>query len=184
MKVGILGGTFDPVHNGHITLGTAALRQLKLDRVYFLLSPRSPFKTENIISPVSARRRMLALALRSNKKFAVGTWELRRRGPSYTVTTLADYKKAHPKHEIFLILGSDAYAGFGRWKNPAKIRALATLVVGFRPGTAIARKSGAVVLKGRFPHVSSTAARAGNLSGIPAAVRQFIKAKKLYGPKK
>jgi nicotinate-nucleotide adenylyltransferase len=189
MRVGILGGTFDPLHNGHIALARAALRQLKLDTVYFLLSPRSPFKLGQRLTPASQRLAMLRLGLRGRSGFRVATWELKRRGPSYMVTTLTAYKRRHPRHELFLVLGSDAFAGFGRWKNPRKILKLATLVVGRRPGVDMdACVPSVAVLRGIFPDVSSTALRAmfaGKRAAhapVPPAVRSFIVRRKLYSP--
>lgn len=187
MKVGILGGTFDPIHNGHLALARAAQRQLRLDVVYFLLSPRSPFKLHHKITSASVRLKMLRLALKSRRAFRVATWELMRRGPSYTVATLAAYKKKYPHHQLFLILGSDAFAGFERWKNPDKILKLATLVIGRRPGSDVPDcLPGVAVMKGLFPAVSSTELREklASLSfahvPVPPAVKSFLLKRKLY----
>jgi nicotinate-nucleotide adenylyltransferase len=188
-RIGVLGGTFDPVHNGHLALAQAALRQLKLDTVYFLLSPRSPFKLRQKITPAPLRLAMLRRALVGRRGFRVATWELNRRGPSYMVTTLSRRKKSHPREEIFLILGSDAFAGFERWKNPRKILDLATVVVGRRPGANLPKRiPGATVLNGTFPLISSTDLRAEfalakpGKTLLPAAVRSFIFRRKLYSP--
>jgi nicotinate-nucleotide adenylyltransferase len=168
-------------------LARAALQQLKLDKVYFVLSPRSPFKLKSKLTSAPIRLQMLRLALRGRSGFRVGTWELQRRGPSYTVATLAAYHQAHPRDRLFFILGSDAFAGFERWKNPRKILKLATLVVGRRPGASMTEcVPGAALLRGTFPDISSTDLR--NVSRrrqldravIPSTVRSFILKRKLY----
>lgn len=186
MKIGLLGGTFDPVHNGHLKLAAAALKQLRLDRVYFVLSPRSPFKLDHAQTPVSSRLTMLAAALRGRKRFSVGRWELKRRGPSYTYMTLESLRKRNPKQKLFLIMGSDVLRGFARWKNPAKVRRLATVVVGRRPGASAPTSKGIVTLRGVFPKISSTNVRALARRGkkfeplVPAAVANVIRRKELY----
>ncbi len=187
MRIGILGGTFDPIHNGHIALARAAQRQLKLDAIYFLLSPRSPFKLQEHLTPAPLRLSMLRLALRGRPGFRIATWELKRRGPSYMATTLTAYKKAHPRDQVFLVLGSDAFAGFARWKNPEKILKLATLVVGRRPGSDLPDCVPCVaILKGIFPNVSSTSLRDAcarktpKKAAVPPSVRSFLLRRKLY----
>lgn len=201
MRVGLFGGSFDPVHNAHLKLASAALSQLKLDRVYFVFSPRSPFKQRMSQTSPQIRLAMLRKALAGSKKFRAALWELRRKGPSYTYDTLRWYKRKHPSHDLFFILGSDSYAEFDKWKNSAGMRKLCTLVVGRRPGSRYPRmstgrnpnlgagqkRSGAtVLLKGIFPPVSSTAIRkqiAKNKSvtgKIPPVVLKFIKKRKLF----
>jgi nicotinate-nucleotide adenylyltransferase len=187
MRVGILGGSFDPVHNGHIALARAALRQLKLDRVYFLLSPRSPFKLNQPLSPISARLEMVRAAVRTNKKFRVGRWELKRPGPSYTADTLDRYHKSHPRHSLFLLMGSDVLQGFLEWKKPNLILRLATLAVARRPGATLPACMPAVaILRGIFPSVSSSnlrnlfASKRPSKAPVPPAVRAVILRRKLY----
>ena len=164
MKIGVLGGSFDPIHKGHIKLGGAALRQLGLDKVYFVLSPKTPFKIQDAMWPVEDRLRMLQTALKPHKGFQTARWELKRRGPTYTIDTLKNFKKLHPSAEIYLIMGSDVFRTFRRWKNPEGILRLATVVVGRRNGSIKApippRFRGHVLfLKGRFPAFSSTELR-------------------------
>lgn len=164
MRVGLLGGSFDPVHKGHIELGAAALRQLKLDRVYYVLSPKSPFKTTCALTSIQERLRLLRKAL-SNSRFKIGLWEVARGGVSYMVDTVRAYKRRHPKDDLFLIVGSDILPGFKKWRNPRQLLQLSRLVVGLRPGYKRYRPQrllGAeiIYLKGRFPDLSSTQMRA------------------------
>jgi nicotinate-nucleotide adenylyltransferase len=187
MRVGLLGGSFDPVHNGHLKLALAALRQCKLDRVYLVLTPRSPFKMTQPLSPLTTRLAMLRLAINKIDGLKIGAWEFRRRGPVYTVTTLSNYRKRHPKDEIFFILGSDTWKGFFRWKNPQEILRLAHIVVGRRPGVKkVTHKSQAIILKGLFPDISSTHIRAQSKMNkslkqwIPTSVEKYVVKKGLY----
>lgn len=186
MRVGLFGGSFDPVHDGHLKLATAALRQLKLDRVYFIVSPRSPFKAGNRQTPAARRLALVKLALRRVPKLTAVDWEMKRRGLSYTITTLRAYRRAHPKDELFLITGSDALAGFPRWRAPGDIVRLATVVSGRRPGAKWSKLPAAleervVRLHGYFPDVSATEVRAAIAAGrrpkglSPAVHREILR---------
>jgi nicotinate-nucleotide adenylyltransferase len=127
----VFGGTFDPVHVGHLAIAHAACESVPLDRVLFVLARRSPLKERGPVAPEADRLRMLELAVAGEPRFAVSRVELDRAGPSYTVDTLERLAGAD---ELFLILGSDAIADFPRWKDPERIAKLATLVVAERPG--------------------------------------------------
>lgn len=165
MRVGLLGGSFDPVHDGHIKLALAARRQLKLAKVFLVLTPTSPFKTKQKISPVARRLRWLKAAIKGKPGLTIGSWELKKQGAAYSVDTLKDYAWNHPQHELFFVMGSDSWKTFSRWKNPDKIARMAKLVVGRRPGSTSIKipkkyKSSVIILKGRFPAISSTQIRA------------------------
>ena len=131
MRLGVFGGTFDPVHVGHLAIANAALESVPLDRVVFVLARRSPLKERGPVAPEADRLRMLELAIAGEPRFSVSRAELERDGPSYTVETLVRLSGAD---DLFLILGSDAIADFPRWKDPERIARLATLVVAERPG--------------------------------------------------
>lgn len=196
MKVGLFGGSFDPIHRGHLALANAALKQHRLDRVYFVLSRQSPLK-EKSSTPVQDRLAMLRLAIRRYNRFFPATWELQRGGPSYTIQTLRDYRKHHPTHDVYWIMGSDSLKEFYHWREPHQILKIAQLIVGRRPG---AMKSfgpeiinfdiGRIaLLKGAFPDISSTEIRRSLSRGrkawslIPSPVRSYILKRKLYGVK-
>ena len=194
MRIGLLGGSFDPVHAGHLSLARAAMTQLNLRRVYFVLAPRAPLKRVPV-TPAKDRLAMLRLALRGRRDFAAATWELGRNGPSYTVRTLRERKAARPADDLYFILGSDAAARFSRWREPRAILRLATLVVGRRPGHRSPRlpawaRGRTVVLRGTFPDVSSTAIRKGLLNAsfrkrwLPEPVARYALRRGLYGARR
>jgi nicotinate-nucleotide adenylyltransferase len=131
MHVGIFGGTFDPVHVGHLAIARAALDSAGLDRVIFVPARRSPLKTTGPVAGEADRLAMLEYAVKDESRFAVSSVELERAGPSFTVDTLEALKG---EGELALILGSDALADLPKWRSPERIRELATLLVARRPG--------------------------------------------------
>ena len=130
-RVGVFGGTFDPVHVGHLAIALAALESVPLDRVLFVPARRSPLKDRDPIASVADRVAMLQAAIASEHRFALSRVELDRDGVSYTVDTLEALRS---EGELFLILGSDALADLARWRAPGRIRELATILVAARPG--------------------------------------------------
>jgi nicotinate-nucleotide adenylyltransferase len=133
-RLGILGGSFDPVHNGHLGLAKSILTMLSLDSVLFVPVCISPHKLEQTLADPQHRLAMLQLATRSEPAFAVTDLEIRTGGISYTVDTLERLHTLHPESELFLILGWDAFREFNAWKNPEKILELCHVVVATRPG--------------------------------------------------
>jgi len=131
VRVGVFGGTFDPVHVGHLAIGNAALESVPLDRVVFVLARRAPLKERRPVASEADRLAMLELAVAGEPRFSVSRVELDREGPSYTVDTL---ERLTGPDDLFLILGGDAIADFPRWKDTDRIAELATLVVAERPG--------------------------------------------------
>lgn len=121
MKIGIFGGTFDPVHHGHLRPIEAAAASLELDRVIYVPNNRSPFKEAVIPADSHHRVAMLALALAGKPSFSLSLSELARGGRSYTVDTLRELSRLFPDDELTLLLGTDALAGFPRWKAPEEI---------------------------------------------------------------
>jgi len=130
-RVGVFGGTFDPVHVGHLAIANAALDDIPLERVLFVPARRSPLKAEGPVAGEIDRLRMLEDSIVGEPRFGISRVELDRPGPSFTVDTLAELR---PEGELFLIVGSDAYADFPRWRDPQRIRSLASIVVAARPG--------------------------------------------------
>jgi len=134
MKIGILGGTFNPIHYGHLILGEQVLGQLKLDKVIYVPSFLPPHKSNvGIVSP-DRRFKMIQLAVAGNSHFSVSDIEIKREGKSYTVDTLREIKKRYPRAELFFICGSDLVSELPTWKNADEIFELATFVLAKRPG--------------------------------------------------
>ena len=130
-RVGVFGGTFDPVHVGHLAIALAALESVPLDRVLFVPARRSPLKDRDPLASVADRVAMLEAAIAGEPRFGLSRVELERDGVSYTVDTLEALRS---QGELFLILGSDALADLARWRAPERIRELATILVAARPG--------------------------------------------------
>ena len=192
VRLGVFGGTFDPVHVGHLAIAHAALESVPLDRVLFVIARRSPLKERGPIASEADRLRMLELAVAGEPRFAVSRVELDRDGPSYTVDTLeflagSDGRPSGGPDDLFLILGSDAIADLPRWKDPDRIARLATLVVADRPG-APERIGDAPVVRFDAPRIdiSSRELRARAARGrslrylVPDPVWKHIKARGLY----
>ena len=181
-RVGVFGGTFDPVHVGHLAIANAALDELGLDRVYFVPARRSPLRQHGPIATAEDRLAMLTAAIAGEPRFRVSPVELDRKGPSFTVDTL---EALHGEGELFLILGSDAYADFERWREPARIRDLATIVLAARPGAPNA-PDGVRMLDSPLMDISSRELRARAARGrslrylVPEAALRYIEEHRLY----
>lgn len=134
MRVGVFGGSFDPVHYGHLILAENSREAARLDRVLFVPAPRPPHKLGREQTPFFRRVEMLELAIAGHPAFQVSQIEKDRPGPSFTVDTLSQLKAEHPEAELFLLLGSDSLQDLPSWFRPDRIAELATLVVTPRPG--------------------------------------------------
>ncbi|UCB51819.1 MAG: nicotinate-nucleotide adenylyltransferase [Candidatus Zixiibacteriota bacterium] len=190
-KIGILGGTFDPIHLGHLVLAEQVKEKLKLDQVIFIPCSRSPHKTRQKLSPAQDRFRMTRLALEGNLGFSVSDIELKRKGLSYTVDTLKELEDLYPNSQMYFLTGSDVLNEFGTWKDPKQIYRLAKVVIATRPGfdefdrrNRFAKKSIVVPITGI--DVSSSEIRRRVKKGksikylVPSRVEDFIRKKKLY----
>src|SRR5438445_3780019 len=132
-RVGVFGGTFDPVHLGHLILAEQCREQAGLDQVLFVPSARPPHKQDRTLAPFDRRVEMLQLALAGQPAFQVSTMEAERPGLSYTVETLSVLRAARSDAELFLIIGSDTVADLPQWRDPARIVELAALLIVARP---------------------------------------------------
>lgn len=135
-RIGVFGGTFDPIHMAHLVIAQEALAQLALDRVLFIPTGQPPHKASRAISPAKQRQAMVARAIASDPRFALSTVEMERAGPSYTVVTLAQLHATWPTTvALFLILGGDMVYDLVHWHEPAGIvRQVAGIVAIQRPG--------------------------------------------------
>jgi nicotinate-nucleotide adenylyltransferase len=133
-RIGILGGTFDPVHRGHIKSATDVARAFALERVLLVLSARPPHKDETAHASVEHRLAMLSLAAAGQPLFEVSDVEVRRPGASYTVDTLREIQRTHPGTEPWLIVGIDAWREVDTWYHPEELLELTSVIVTSRPG--------------------------------------------------
>src|SRR5258706_4641067 len=138
MKLGIYGGSFDPVHVGHLLVAQAAIEELGLDRLFFIPVAQSPFKPENKPAPDAVRLQLLRLALAGKTNCEVDDQEIRRGGTSYTIDTLRDYAKRFPGAELFYLIGADNAAQLSQWREAGELARLAEFVAVPRPGGATA----------------------------------------------
>jgi nicotinate-nucleotide adenylyltransferase len=184
MRLGIFGGSFDPVHVGHLAIANAALESVPLDRVLFVLARRAPLKAHGPVAGEADRFAMLELAIAGEPRFSASHIELDREGPSYTVDTLESLAGTD---DLFLILGGDALAALPRWKDADRIAKLATLVVAERPG-APERVENASIVTFDAPRldISSRELRARAARGrslrylVPDPVWRYIEERGLY----
>lgn len=195
MRIGILGGTFDPVHAGHLAAAHAALECAGLDRVVLVPTGEPPHRSTTVAG-AEHRLEMSRLAIDSEKALEVSDVEIRRGGISYTADTLKELKEMYPGDELFLILGWDAARLFATWHVPDEIRRLATVVVVTRPGSgepdgAALRAAGldprkTILCSRETPDISGSELRDALAAGepvgdrLPPAVLEYIANHHLY----
>jgi nicotinate-nucleotide adenylyltransferase len=202
MRIGIFGGTFDPVHYGHLIVAEQAREQAGLDQLWFVPSARPPHKSDWTISPFDRRAEMLTLAIAGQEdKFRVEPIEKDRPGPSYTAATLDELNARHPGTDWFLLLGADSVKDLPTWYEPLRIIDRATILVAARPGHAVWTAGDLANALGTDPKrvrlqvvdvpeidIASRDLRRRAAEGrsllfqVPHAVRVYIGEKKLYGP--
>ena len=187
MRIGILGGTFNPVHNGHINLAVGAMRKLMLDSVIFVPAKIPPHKINRNILLAKERYKMTSIAIKGLPHFAVSDYEIKSRGTSYSVRTLKVFrKKFGKKTEIFFITGSDSLAQLKAWKHLDRIMKLANFVVANRPGHRIRAVKGVIMINIPNVDISSSDIRQRIKKGlsvkklIPGNVLKYINKKGLY----
>lgn len=136
-RIGIFGGTFDPIHLGHLIIAEELRYRLALDRILFLPAGRPPHKTDREISPNQQRLEMLEMAIADNPHFAVSTVDLKRPGLSYTADSLAVLQAEFPDRELYFLMGQDSLRDFPTWHEPDRIVRQARLGVALRPGVVV-----------------------------------------------
>jgi nicotinate-nucleotide adenylyltransferase len=186
MKLGLLGGSFNPIHNAHLVIATRVAEALGLDRILFIPTAISPLKPPRDLAPARHRWAMLRLALKGNPRFRACDLEMRRGGVSYTVDTLREIRRCTGAR-LHLIVGADALNQLPRWKESRRVRELATLVVALRPGhrTRI-RMPKTHIVNVPLLDISGTDIRNRVREGlsirylVPDAVERYIRKKGLY----
>jgi nicotinate-nucleotide adenylyltransferase len=193
MNIGLLLGTFDPPHNGHLAIARHMRDHEGMDEVWLVVTPRNPLKSGQVITGDRDRLDMVRAALGSEPRLFACDEELALPAPNYTVDTLAHFRRRWPQHAFALIVGSDNLAGFDRWKDPEVILAHHRLLVYPRPGSEM--DIGRAV-HARHPNVHITHAPLVNISStrirrmvhdlqpiegsVPPAVEGAIREKGLY----
>lgn len=185
MRIGIFGGSFDPIHHAHLILAQSARDQLRLDQVRFVVAAEQPLKRDGHHAPAEARARMVELAVAAVPGFVVDRSEIERGGPSYTVDTLRCILAENAGAELVLLLGADAAQGFAQWREPETVRTLARIAVCPRGQEASPEGFDMVVDVPRV-EISSTAIRARAAAGrslvgwVPERVSDYISGLQLY----
>ena len=188
-RLGVLGGTFDPVHSGHVLLAQAILERLPLDRVLFVPAADPPHK-RCLVASAAHRFEMVRLAIEDLDGMEASRAELDRDGPSYTVETLRHFRSHYANSELYLIIGADNISDLSTWHDPEGILALATVVSGSRDEQALPQdaKFGSRILRVQTPayDISSTDIRQRLLQGLPVrylvpeAVERYLATHGLY----
>jgi nicotinate-nucleotide adenylyltransferase len=199
MRIGIFGGSFDPIHLGHLILAEQAREQARLEEVWFIPSAIAPHKRTGPVASDRQRLEMVQLAIAGHSAFHAKDIELNRGGTSYTVDTLESLSQLHPNDEFFLLMGGDSLDQFRSWREPERICQLATPFIFFRHGSPqsldslrglvsperFAAISSAAIVS-RLIEISSTDIRQRAASGrslrylVPRSVEMYIENQKLY----
>jgi nicotinate-nucleotide adenylyltransferase len=197
-RLGIMGGTFDPIHYGHLVAAETARSELALDNVLFIPTGIPPHKINRVVTEANLRFEMVEMSIKNNENFKVSRLEIEREGPTYTIDTLRTLSGLFPGTELYFITGTDALRELLTWREPEEIIRLAKIIGASRPGynsrsllETIYRKYS--FTKERISHlevpalaISSTDIRARVLNRksirylLPDEVRLFIEKNKLY----
>jgi len=191
VRTGVFGGTFDPPHVGHLLLAADAREALQLDKLIFIPAGAQPFKVGTPpVASAEDRLEMVRLAVADDANYVVDDAEIRRKGLSYTVDTLEHLAERYGGSRLFLLMGHDTLSGFPQWRNPERIRELATLAVMERSGAPSLWNEvdleGVATVSTRRVDVSSTEirerlrARKSIKGFVPESVERFIEARGLY----
>jgi nicotinate-nucleotide adenylyltransferase len=163
MRIGLFGGSFDPIHCGHLTPVLDAVEELGLDRVVYLPTGRPPHKPDRKLAPALARYAMTEMAVLGHQRLWVSGRELDESTPSYTIDTLLHFRGEHPNDELHLLIGADSYLELRSWHRVQEIVAMAQLAVLVRPGVDVPQPRAADALDAASredAHASSADARA------------------------
>ncbi|MFH0762536.1 MAG: nicotinate-nucleotide adenylyltransferase [Candidatus Omnitrophota bacterium] len=187
MKIGILGGTFNPIHNGHLILAGECLKELGLEKVIFVPTHLAPHKDNSDVVDAAERLTMIKMAVAANTNFAVSETEIERGGRSYTIDTIRELKIKYPADQLYFIAGSDLLKYLDEWKDLKEIIKMVKFVVATRPSYPLEK----------FPsYIQTLAINALDISGyrirglikegssvrdlLPQAVFDYINKKGLY----
>lgn len=188
-RIGLFGGSFDPVHLGHLLVAQAACEELSLDWLVFIPAAQSPFKPERVLTSGQERLRLLRLALAGYAKCRVDDQELRRGGVSYTIDTVRNYACRYAGAELFYLIGADHVSTLPKWRRADELAELVEFVVIPRPGVAVVPLPAPYrmrTLKGFMVGISSSQIRDRVRAGlpvdhlVPGPVAEAIRSNRLY----
>ena len=197
-KIGILGGSFDPIHNGHLAIAESAYRDFSLDEVWLIPAGHSPNKDEKKMTSAYTRADMVALAIEQIPYFKLSMYEIEKEGTSYTYLTLSDFKERYPDTTFYFIMGADSLDYFEKWRHPEIICEKAIILVSVRDDMDLEDIHSKITqIKSLFHakiyplsckkiDISSSEIRAAILNEeplpneLPEAVAQYIKEQHLY----
>ena len=169
MKIGILGGTFNPIHIGHLIMAEEIREKIGLDKIIFVPTYLPPHKNNTDIAPAWDRYRMIKLAIKRNPFFLVSDFEIKKDGLSYTIDTIKEFKKVYPKDDLYFLIGSDLLKYLDDWKDLPEILEMLKFIVATRPGYPLEKIPA---------YISTMEIRAVDVSAFE--VRQCIKNKKSF----
>ena len=198
-KIGIMGGTFDPIHNAHLMLGRQALKEYHLDEIWFMPSHNPPHKTDHRVTGTKDRCEMVKLAIAGEPRFRFSDFEISRAGNTYTAQTLKLLKEAYPKHTFFFIVGADSLYHIESWYDPEEVMRQVTILAAGREcedasctleeqAAYLIKKYGAAIflLHSDTMEVSSQELREREMNGgrihnlVPENVERYIEEHGLY----
>jgi nicotinate-nucleotide adenylyltransferase len=185
-RIGLFGGTFDPVHNGHLLIAHSALEEAELDLLLFIPCRISPHKTGRKTTPAADRLAMLRKAVRGESSFAVSDWEISRPGPSYSYLTAGHFSTLYPRARLFWIIGNDHWKVLPTWARWKELARLVTFVVFPRPDPPKPRSGTRLLPLSVRIDISATMIRTriraqksvGHLLAAP--VERYIRSRRLY----
>ena len=170
LRLGLLGGSFNPVHDGHLAIARQTREALGLDQVLFIPTSQPPHKPNNSLAPAQDRYEMVRLAIASNPTFAISDVEIRRPGKSYTIDTIRLLQQEYgAQTQLFFLIGLDAFLDFPSWRDPQTLLKLCTFVVLSRPGLSF-RSLSTVALLPPIPYPSLSDLDADRISRIEAPI--------------
>jgi nicotinate-nucleotide adenylyltransferase len=187
VTIGLFGGSFDPIHHGHLLVAQAVLEALQLEEVRFVPAREQPFKAGRHTASPEDRARMVALAIRDEPRFALERVEIDRPGPSYTVDTLRELRRREPGKEFAILVGADAARELTAWREADQLPQLSHIIVFDRPGAEVPPLPWPIqAVRAPVVDIAATEIRKRVATGrsirywVPDAVAEFIIAKGLY----
>lgn len=190
LKLGLFGGSFDPIHNGHIKLALLAKKQFNLNKIIFIPAKQPPHKKDKRLTPASRRLEMLSIGLKRYSHFEISRYEIDRKAATYTFQTVSHFKNLYRDAELLFLLGSDSLKELHTWKKTNLLLSLCTLIIGKRKGINLSGisfpKKSVRFIRQVLPDISSTDIRAMIKSGksvsglLPKQVEKYIMCNGLY----